>query len=48
MSDCNPLKEIVVYKLLSNINIKQTIRQNILNIPGWHTNRHIVVIESDD
>ena len=28
--------------------IKQTIRQNILNIPGWRTNRHIVVIESDD
>ena len=30
------------------MNIKQTIRQNILNIPGWRTNRHIVVIESDD
>ena len=28
--------------------IKQTIRKNILNIPGWRTNRHIVVIESDD
>ena len=30
------------------MNIKQTIRQNFLNIPGWRTNRHIVVIESDD
>ena len=30
------------------MNIRQTIRQNILNIPGWRTNRHIVVIESDD
>lgn len=28
--------------------IKQTITHNLLNIPGWHTNRHIVVIESDD
>lgn len=28
--------------------IKQTIIHNLLNIPGWRTNRHIVVIESDD
>lgn len=28
--------------------IIQSIRNNILNIPGWHTKRHIVVIESDD
>lgn len=24
------------------MNIKQTIRQNILNIPGWRTNRQKV------
>lgn len=30
------------------MNIKQTITHNLLNIPGWHTNRKIVVIESDD
>jgi len=28
--------------------IKQTITHNLLNIPGWRTKRHIVVIESDD
>lgn len=28
--------------------LKQTITHNLLNIPGWRTNRHIVVIESDD
>ncbi len=28
--------------------IKSFITHNLLNIPGWHTNRHIVVIESDD
>lgn len=28
--------------------LEQTITHNILNIPGWRTNRHIVVIESDD
>ena len=28
--------------------LKQTITHNLLNIPGWHTNRKIVVIESDD
>lgn len=28
--------------------LKQYITHNILNIPGWHTNRHLVVIESDD
>lgn len=27
---------------------KQTITHNLLNIPGWRTKRHIVVIESDD
>lgn len=27
---------------------KKTITHNLLNIPGWHTRRHIVVIESDD
>ena len=30
------------------MNIKQTITHNLLNIPGWRTKRHIVVIESDD
>lgn len=30
------------------MNLKQRITHNLLNIPGWHTNRHIVVFESDD
>ena len=30
------------------MSLKQTITHNLLNIPGWHTKRHIVVIESDD
>ena len=29
-------------------NIKSRIASNLANIPGWSTNRHIVVIESDD
>lgn len=28
--------------------IKNSIKRNISNIPGWRTRRHIVVIESDD
>lgn len=28
--------------------LKSTITHNLLNIPGWHSNRHILVIESDD
>jgi hypothetical protein len=28
--------------------IRQALTHNFLNIPGWHTNRHILVIESDD
>lgn len=28
--------------------LKQTITHNLLNIPGWRTDRKIVVIESDD
>lgn len=28
--------------------LRQTLTHNLLNIPGWRTNRHIVVIESDD
>jgi hypothetical protein len=28
--------------------IKHTITHHLINIPGWHTNRKIVVIESDD
>ena len=28
--------------------LKQIITHNLLNIPGWRTKRHIVVIESDD
>lgn len=30
------------------MNFKQKITHNLLNIPGWCTKRHIVVIESDD
>lgn len=30
------------------INIKSLLSHNFINIPGWHTNRKIVVIESDD
>jgi len=30
------------------VNIKKIIRKNLINIPGWRTNRRIVVIESDD
>lgn len=28
--------------------LKQTIGRNLINIPGWRTNRKILVIESDD
>lgn len=30
------------------MSIKHAITHNLLNIPGWHTTRHIVVFESDD
>lgn len=30
------------------MSFKQRITRNLVNIPGWHTNRKIVVIESDD
>ncbi len=30
------------------LSLKQQITRNLLNIPGWRTNRKIVVIESDD
>lgn len=30
------------------MNLKKRITHNLLNIPGWQTNRHIIVIESDD
>ncbi len=30
------------------MNFKQTLTNTLLNIPGWHTRRKIVVIESDD
>ena len=30
------------------MDIRKKITHNLLNIPGWRTNRHIVVIESDD
>lgn len=30
------------------MNIKSVISNNILNLPGWHTRRKIVVVESDD
>ena len=30
------------------MSLKQYITHNIINIPGWRTYRHIVVIESDD
>jgi len=26
----------------------KSIKSHLLNLPGWHTNRKIVVIESDD
>lgn len=26
----------------------QTLKHNLLDFPGWHTKRHIVVFESDD
>jgi hypothetical protein len=29
-------------------NIKKTIKKTLLNLPGYHTNRKILVIESDD
>jgi hypothetical protein len=31
-----------------NQSFKQNLTRNLLNIPGWRTNRKIVVIESDD
>lgn len=30
------------------MSLQQTIRRNLANLPGWGTNRKIVVIESDD
>ena len=30
------------------MNLKQYIRQNILNVPGWRTKRKLIIIESDD
>ena len=30
------------------MNINQYISRTLLNLPGFHTNRKIVVIESDD
>ena len=33
---------------MTSINIKATLIKNLANIPGWKTNRKIVVIESDD
>ena len=30
------------------MNFKQTLTNTLLNLPGWHTRRKIVVIESDD
>lgn len=30
------------------MNINKRIKNNVLNIPGWRTNRKIIVIESDD
>lgn len=30
------------------MSIKSTLTHNLINIPGWHTKRHILVIESDD
>ncbi|MEL7834381.1 hypothetical protein [Fodinibius sp. Rm-B-1B1-1] len=29
-------------------NLKQSVKRNLVNIPGWRTDRKIVVIESDD
>ena len=44
-SRCISISHSFIY---STMNIKQTITHNLLNVPGWRTNRHIVVIESDD
>ena len=30
------------------MNVKQIFTHNLLNIYGWRTKRHIVVIENDD
>ena len=30
------------------MSLANTIKQNLVNIPGWHTNQKIVVFESDD
>lgn len=30
------------------MNIKRRIAQNLINVPGWRTNRKIIVFESDD
>jgi hypothetical protein len=30
------------------MSLKQTIRSNLSNLPGWRTNRKIIVFESDD
>lgn len=30
------------------MNFKDFVKQNIYNIPGWHTKRKIIIIESDD
>ena len=30
------------------MSIRSTISHNFINIPGWHTNRHLLIIESDD
>lgn len=41
------LKEAVIGNYMTN-KIKRIIGRNLINIPGWKTNRKIVVIESDD
>lgn len=39
---------VIVTILNPHVNLKQKITHNLLNIPGWRTKRHIVVIESDN
>ena len=36
------------WPFLDKMNIKSTLSNTFLNLPGWHTRRKLVVIESDD
>lgn len=43
-----PAKIIKIKQNYKKMTIRQFFTHNLLNLPGWHTNRKIVVIESDD